>query len=139
MAVSLPLGLCSGPPQVFLVAWGVLCCRHAERNKPDQLALQPWFAGDGTLACHYSLHMARSGARIGVQLPTHITDQVHLIKEHEGTSLSRVVCSAMEQHATTDEWQARVAAASAPRENLLASIADLPLEKQQLILQALEG
>ena len=83
--------------------------------------------------------MARSGVRIQVLLPTPLADQVELIAKHEGVSLSRVICSAMEQHANTGGWQARVAAANSPREKLLASIADLPPEKQQLILQALEG
>ena len=83
--------------------------------------------------------MARSGVRIQVLLPTHLADQVERVSEHEGISLSRVVGQAMEQHATTDEWQARLAGANAPRENLMASIADLPPEKQQMILQALEG
>ena len=83
--------------------------------------------------------MARSGVRIQVLLGTSLAEQVELVSSHEGISLSRVVGQAVEKHAATDEWQTRVAAANAPREKLMASIADLPPEKQQLILQALEG
>ena len=74
-----------------------------------------------------------------VLLPTPLADQVEQVSQHEGISLSRVVGQAMQQHSSTEEWQARLAAANAPREKLMASIADLPFEKQQLILQALEG
>ena len=83
--------------------------------------------------------MLRSGVRVQVLLPTPLADQVELVAKHEGISLSRVVGVAMQQHAKTEEWQARFAAANAPKENLLASIADLPPEKQALILQALKG
>ena len=83
--------------------------------------------------------MVRSGVRIQVLLPTPLAEQVELVAKHEGVSLSRVVGVAMQQHVRTEEWQAQLAAANAPRENLLATIADLPPEKQALILQALEG
>ena len=83
--------------------------------------------------------MAQSGVRIQVLLQTHLADQVELIAKHEGISLSRVVGQAMKHYATTGEWQTRLAAANGPRESLMASIADLPPEKQALILQALEG
>ena len=77
--------------------------------------------------------------RVQVTLSTKLAEQVELVAKHEGVSLSKVVGQAMQQHTSTDEWQAQLDAANARRENLMASIADLPPEKQALILQALEG
>ena len=82
--------------------------------------------------------MARSGVRIQVLLPTPLADQVELVSQHEDISLSKVICRAMEQHASTDEWQARLAGANRRREAVIASIADLPPEKQQLLALCLQ-
>ena len=79
----------------------------------------------------------RVGTRIQVFLLPEMAKQVEMVSEHEKISLSKVVGQAMEQHANTDEWQARVAAASARTDHLKALIADLPAEKQVEILRAL--
>ena len=81
--------------------------------------------------------MARSGVRIQVLLPTALAEDVELIAKAEGVSLSKVVGQAMEQHAKTGEFQARLTAANKPKEAIKALISDLPAEKQALILQAL--
>lgn len=81
----------------------------------------------------------RVGTRIQVFLLPEIAKQVEMVAEHEKESLSKVVGQAMNQYATTDEWQARFAAAKARTDHLKTLIADLPAEKQHQILQALEG
>lgn len=86
----------------------------------------------------HSIHMAKSGTRIQVFFQTDAAERIQRVADHEGVSLSRVVGQAMEHYATTGEWQSRLAAANAPREALMASIADLPPEKQALILQAID-
>ena len=62
-----------------------------------------------------------------------------MVAKHEGVSLSRVVGVAFHHHTRTQEWQAQLAAANESREKLMALIADLPTEKQALILEAALG
>lgn len=80
----------------------------------------------------------RVGTRIQVFLLPQIAEQVEKVSQHEGISLSKVVGQAMDQHATTDEWQARVAAANARKDHLKALIAELPPGKQAEIMRAFE-